>query len=77
MVRIPFGKFFFFNLVGAATWIIVMVMAGHLLGTAFPTITDHLEVIVVGMVLLSAIPVIVSWLRNRNLTAKENLNEKL
>jgi len=77
MVRIPFGKFFFFNLVGAATWIIVMVMAGHLLGTAFPTITDHLEVIVVGMVLLSAVPVIVSWLRNRNLTAKENLNEKL
>lgn len=70
MVRIPFGKFFFFNLVGAAIWIIVMVMAGNLLGNAFPDIVEHLEIIVVGMVLLSAIPVVVSWLRNRNLTAK-------
>ena len=77
MVRIEFGKFFFFNLVGAATWIIVMIMAGHLLGTAFPTITEHLELIVVGMVLLSAVPVLVSWFRNRNLAAKERLNEKL
>lgn len=77
MVRIPFGKFFFFNLVGAATWIIVMIMAGHLLGTAFPAITDHLEVIVVGMVLLSAVPVLVSWFRNRKLVPKENLDKKL
>jgi len=77
MVKIPFGKFFFFNLVGATTWIVVMVMAGHLLGTAFPTITEHLELIVVGMVLLSAVPVIVSWFRNRNLASKERLNEKL
>jgi membrane-associated protein len=73
MVRIPFGKFFFFNLVGAAIWIIVMVMAGHFLGTAFPAITDHLEIIVVGMVLLSAVPVAVSWFRNRNLAAKGRL----
>jgi membrane-associated protein len=77
MVKIPFGKFFFFNLVGAATWIIVMIMAGHLLGTAFPAITEHLELIVVGMVLLSAVPVLISWFRNRNLAAKERLNEKL
>ena len=77
MVRIPFGKFFFFNLVGAATWIIVMIMAGHLLGAAFPMITDHLELIVVGMVLLSAVPVLVSWFRNRNLAAKERTNENL
>jgi membrane-associated protein len=66
MVRIEFGKFFFFNTVGAAVWIIVMVMAGHLLGNIFPTITDHLEIIVAGMVLLTAIPLIISWRRNRS-----------
>jgi membrane-associated protein len=47
MVRIEFGKFLFFNIVGAAIWIIVMVMAGNLLGKNFPTITEHLEIIVV------------------------------
>jgi membrane-associated protein len=72
MVRIPFGKFFFFNFVGAAIWIITMVMAGHLLGRSFPTINEHLEIIVVGMVLVSAIPILFSWFRQRNkLVAKE------
>lgn len=71
MVRIEFAKFLFFNIVGAAIWIIVMVMAGNLLGNAFPSITEHLEIIVVGMVLLSAVPVILSWLRHRNLLTKQ------
>ena len=72
MVKIEFGKFLFFNIVGAAIWIIVMVMAGFLLGRTFPTITDHLELIVVGMVLLSAIPVVVSWFRHRRQIAKND-----
>lgn len=80
MVRIEFGKFLFFNIVGAAIWIIVMVMAGNLLGNAFPSITEHLEIIVVGMVLLSAVPVVLSWLRHRNLLTKQkpkDLNQKI
>jgi membrane-associated protein len=66
MVRIEFGKFFFFNVVGAAIWIVVMVISGHLLGNMFPSITEHLEIIVAGMVLLTAIPLIISWSRNRS-----------
>jgi membrane-associated protein len=72
MVRIPFGKFFFFNFVGATIWIITMVMAGHLLGNAFPTIGEYLEFIVVGMILISAVPVLISWFRQRDkLVTKE------
>jgi membrane-associated protein len=72
MVRIPFGKFFFFNLVGAVVWIVTMVMAGHLLGKTFPTIGEYLEFIVVGMILISAVPVLVSWFRQKNkLVTKE------
>jgi membrane-associated protein len=66
MVRIEFGKFFFFNVVGAAIWIVVMVISGYLLGNTFPAITEHLEIIVAGMVLLTAIPLIISWQRNRS-----------
>jgi membrane-associated protein len=80
MVRIEFGKFLFFNIVGAAIWIIVMVMAGNILGREFPAVTEHLEIIVVGMVLLSAVPVILSWLRQRNLMTKQkpkDLNQKI
>jgi membrane-associated protein len=75
MVRIAFGRFFFFNLVGAAVWIVVMVLAGHLLGKRFPTIIEHLEIIVAGMVLITTIPLVLSWLRHRKMAEKQNLDQ--
>ncbi len=71
MARIDFPKFMFFNLLGATIWIVTMVMAGHLLGRAFPNITTYLELIVVGMIIISAIPVVLTWLKNRKLLAKD------
>jgi membrane-associated protein len=65
IVRIDFPKFVFFNFLGATLWIITMVMAGHWLGDAFPQITKHLEVIVVGMILLSTVPVFVTFFRHK------------
>lgn len=75
MVRIAFGRFFFFNFVGAAVWIVVMVLAGHLLGKRFPAIIDHLELIVAGMILITTIPLVVSWLRQRNMAEKQNSDQ--
>lgn len=71
MAKIDFPKFLFFNFLGAAIWILTMVLSGHFLGRIFPNITSYLEIIVVGMILLSAIPVIITWFRNRNLLAKD------
>jgi membrane-associated protein len=61
-VHINFTKFFIFNIVGASLWIFSMVMAGYWLGDLFPDIIDYLELIVVGMILISAVPVVITWL---------------
>lgn len=71
MAKIDFPKFLLFNFLGASIWIIVMVLAGHFLGRLFPQITTYLEVIVIAMILLSAIPVAVTWFKNRKLLAKD------
>jgi membrane-associated protein len=71
MVKIDFPKFVLFNFLGASIWIVTMVLSGHFLGRLFPQITSYLEIIVVGMVLLSAVPVIITYLKNRKLLAKE------
>lgn len=71
MVKIDMPKFVFFNFLGATIWIVVMVLSGHFLGKAFPQITMYLEVIVVGMILVSAIPVVITYLKNRKLLAKD------
>ncbi|HEY0740589.1 MAG TPA: VTT domain-containing protein [Chryseosolibacter sp.] len=71
MVKIDMPKFVFFNFLGATIWIVVMVLSGHFLGRLFPQITMYLEIIVVGMILVSAIPVIITYFKNRKLLAKE------
>lgn len=71
MARIEFVKFLIFNFLGATIWIVTMVLAGHFLGRLFPNLTSYLEIIVIGMIIISAIPVIVTWFRNRNLLAKD------
>jgi membrane-associated protein len=71
MAKIDFAKFLIFNFLGASIWVLTMVLAGHFLGRLFPNISSYLEIIVVGMILVSAIPVIITWFRNRNLLAKD------
>ncbi len=71
MAKIDFTKFLIFNFLGASIWIITMVLAGHFLGRLFPNITSYLEIIVIAMILISAIPVVITWFRNRNLLAKD------
>lgn len=69
MVRIDMVKFVIFNILGASIWICVMVLSGHFLGRLFPNITTYLELIVVAMIVISAIPVIVTYFKNKKLLA--------
>ena len=71
MVKIDLTKFVIFNFLGASIWILTMVLSGHFLGRIFPGITTYLEIIVVGMILVSAVPVVITYFKNRNLATKE------
>jgi membrane-associated protein len=71
MVKIDMTKFVIFNFLGASIWILTMVLSGHFLGRIFPGITTYLEIIVVGMILVSAVPVVITYFKNRNLATKE------
>ncbi len=67
LAHINYNKFILFNIIGATIWVSTMLFAGYGLGNMFPTLTDHLETIVFGMIVLSAIPVLVAWYRQRRL----------
>jgi membrane-associated protein len=65
IVKIDFRKFVVYNLLGAVLWIVTLVMAGYFLGNMFPTLIDNVELIIVGLIVVTAIPVIISY-RKRN-----------
>lgn len=64
IVKIEFKKFLVYNFLGASLWIVSLVMAGHLLGNAFPALIDNVEIIIVALIVVTAIPVILSFRRN-------------
>ena len=67
LAHINYNKFIFFNIIGATIWISTMLFAGYGLGNMFPALTEHLESIVFGMIVLSTIPVLIAWFRQRRL----------
>ena len=65
IVKIEVKKFLFYNLMGAILWITTLVMAGYWLGNMFPTLIDNVEIIIVSLIVVTAIPVIASFRRQR------------
>ncbi|MFM2360700.1 MAG: hypothetical protein RLY16_2693, partial [Bacteroidota bacterium] len=54
----------FFNIVGCVAWVMSMILAGHFLQQWIMNqfkfnLKDHLEIIVIGIVLISTLPVII------------------
>lgn len=64
IVKIELKKFLFYNLLGATLWIVTLVMAGYWLGNMFPTLIDNVEIIIVTLIVVTAIPVIMSYRRH-------------
>jgi membrane-associated protein len=63
VVRVDFRNFFFFNVIGAVAWAAPVILAGYWLGGRFPSITEHLDIIIAGMFLVSGLPIVLSWWR--------------
>ena len=63
IVQMDRKKFFMYNIIGCVAWVFSMIMAGHYLQKLFLVkfnfdLTKHLEVIVIGIVLITTLPVI-------------------
>lgn len=66
----PYAKFLTFSVIGGALWISSMVLAGYFLGGVIETalgikLEDHIEKVVIAVVLLSLLPPIIEFLRHR------------
>lgn len=71
IVQMPKGKFTYYNVVGCIAWVASMILSGHFLQRWIMSqfgfnLKDHLEVIVIGIVLVSTLPVIIKLITGKN-----------
>ncbi|UKJ07707.1 DedA family protein [Solitalea lacus] len=65
IVKMDPKKFLFFNIIGCISWVTSMVFIGYFLGQAFPWLKNHLELIVLGIVIITTIPVVLGYLKSK------------
>ncbi len=63
--RMPYGRYTLYNVIGGTGWILSMTLIGYFLGSAFPGLVKHIELVIVVVVILSLLPGIIGWLRAR------------
>jgi len=59
IVQMDGKKFMFFNVIGSFAWVFSMMLAGHYLDKFFPTLKDHLELVVIILIFITTLPVLI------------------
>lgn len=65
IVKLDFKKFLTFNIAGGILWVFSMILLGYFLGKLFPETKEHLETVIFGIVIITWIPVIRTYLKER------------
>lgn len=68
--QMPYRKFVIFNVAGGLLWVFSMILAGYFLGTVVESalgirLEDHIEKVVIVVVLLSLLPPLIEYLKTR------------
>lgn len=54
-----------YNVLGGLLWTVGLTLAGYFLGALVPGVADYLDVIVIGIILLSLMPLVHRWWQSR------------
>lgn len=65
VIKIDFKTFMMYNLVGAIAWIGSIASIAYFLGKQFPSIENYIGYIVIGLIVITTIPVLATYLKSR------------
>ena len=63
--RMHCRRFTVYNVIGGVLWATGFLALGWALGTRFPGIADYLDIVVVGIIVLSLLPLGIEYVRQR------------
>lgn len=71
VVRVDLKKFTLYNIIGSVAWVTTLTLAGYFLGRRFPELKDYLQYIVLGLIIITTIPLIIAFVRKQYAKSKE------
>jgi membrane-associated protein len=58
-------RFLLWSLVGALLWVLSITLTGYFVGDTFPWLANHIDYLILGLLLLTIIPAAIHWWRER------------
>jgi membrane-associated protein len=68
--RMRYGYFATYNVTGAITWVLSFLLAGYFFGQ-IPAVKRNFQVVILGIIVISLIPVVTEFLKARREAARE------
>jgi len=62
--HMSYRQFALYNVTGALLWIVSMTLSGYLFGN-LPVVEKYFELVVIGVIAVSLLPLFIEWLRSR------------
>lgn len=76
VARMDYKTFVTFNVIGAFLWGVGVTLLGYVLGDRVPFVRENLDLIFVGVVLLSVIPIVIEVLRQSRKAGEKHGDDK-
>ncbi|WDF76782.1 DedA family protein [Mucilaginibacter sp. AW1-7] len=71
VVKVDLKKFALYNLVGCVAWVCTFTLGGFFLGKRFPQLKDYMQYVVLGLIVITTIPLVVAYVRKKIAENKE------
>lgn len=72
--EMTYAKFFIYNVAGGVLWVSATCLSGYYLGRALGTkINSYIHILVLGVIVVSFLPIVFHWLRHRKTTSENSL----
>ena len=69
VARMTYPRYFAFDLLGAVLWVFSLTLAGYWFGN-LPIVKNNLSLVIVGIIVVSVLPMAIGWLRSRLAAAR-------
>jgi membrane-associated protein len=74
VVKVDLKRFSLYNFVGSIAWVTTLCLSGYYLGIRYPAIKHNLQYLIIGFLLVTAVPFVIAYFRKRaNKTELTNL----
>lgn len=74
--QMTYMRFAFYNIIGAVLWVGLMCLSGYYLGRVLGSkINSYIHILVIGVIIVSFLPIVFHWIRNRKTLSEEQLKK--